>query len=258
MKNIIIFAISILFIASCQAEPGEPPRSQAQIVTEATDQVATEMPTETTTFTPVPTRTSLPSPTATQTATNTSTNTATPVPSFTPSPIPTNTPTFTPTETSTIVPTLMPTLPPVTNTPEPLPTLEISSAPLYPNTPIQPWDQGVFAQAISAYQVSIEEFYHYFGGVVTGGPGRCGRYWHFYSQWENSPGFSDVPEEWAVSYYQYRQALEDLRIAILPITNVCVNGGGTVDDETDQLILRTIENLMERLSILNAEVWSRL
>ena len=197
----------------------------------AVAELATEIPTST--------PTSMPSSTSTQT----------------PSPTSSNTPTQVPTETATSSATATVTLsatPTVTKTATWLPptATPLPPAPTYPNTPTVRWDESGFITSVSDLKVSIDDFLYYFGLVVTHGNGKCSLYWPRYAAWESLPAYTDVPAAWYDSYLEYRMILHELRIAVLPISDICEQGGGSIQDETDQQILTVTANLKERARIL--------
>jgi len=183
-------------------------------------------------------------PIYTTTPTETFTPTVTPTPTNTPSSTPTST--HTPTHTPLPTETSTPTLPPPTSAPV-LPSSTPQPVTIYPRTPTFDWDEGAFRNAVQVLNSTIPVFYEYFGGVVTGNSGSCGRFWSDYDKWEHSPIFTSVPTNWLSAYNEYVSILQTIKLATDPITQVCVDGGGTIDDETDQAILAAFESLKLRI-----------
>lgn len=235
----------IIFLVACNSTQLEP---DAASIMDTNEPQAVEISQVVETATSEPT--DLP-PTLTATATYTDT----PIPTDTPVP-PTATATQTATPTATATNTATPTLVPVTNTPLPPPTAVLPVAPLYEDTPVQPWDQGAFVSAVITTGDLVEQFYPFFGRAVKEG-GSCPHFWSQYGDWKGQPGFTDVPSDWFPLYFRYRTVLEDLRNIANPITQVCINGGGSISDETDKAILAGMENLLPESRQLVAEVQAK-
>jgi hypothetical protein len=244
MKKFFLI-LTILVLAACDNTPPETQNTPTPIpVEEEVAEVATLEPTPTNSPEPsataTETETPIPSPTSTNTPTPTNTPTSTPTDTPTPSATPTNTP---------IPPTPLPT---ETYTPTPPPIPEI---PVYPNTPTQPWDQGIFSNHVHIVADTVHRFYDYFGNVTTGSTGYCYEYWGtYYDKWEHAPAFTDVPPEWQGRYTEYRSILYDLRIAVLPVSDVCEGGGGFLDEETEQATLAALASLDGRAAQLASTV----
>lgn len=187
------------------------------------------------------------------TPTLTDTPSTTPSSTHTPSRTPTSTPSFTPTESPTPTETSTPTRPPATPTPVPTATATLPPAPLYPNTPLQPWEREAFLQALQDSREAVQGFYDYFGPVVGGQQGNCNAYWGYYGRWESRPGFTEVPDDWYPLYYRYRVILDNVRTLTDPITKVCSGGGGEVPPETDQIILAGLLTAVGQLDQVYAE-----
>ncbi|MCA9961524.1 MAG: hypothetical protein KC443_20940 [Anaerolineales bacterium] len=250
------FALVVLLLG-CQAnttnivnETGTQGNEEVALVT-ATAVPATATETAVPTFTQTATSSPTPIPTNTATATMTATATETATPTAT------ATETATPTETPTVTNTPQPTLPPVTNTPAPPPTPVLPDAPLAPKTPIQGWDATVFVTAVNTSKTIIDNFLGFFGPITKGDLGNCGAYWGYYGMWESQPGFTDVPDDWYPFYYRYRVITQEFLVAVDPITQVCLNNGGSISEETDQAILTWVENLKFRSEQLITEVQAR-
>jgi len=127
-------------------------------------------------------------------------------------------------------------------------------APLYPKSPIRPWNREEFIKALIASKDAVAAFRADFVEIAAGKMGDCSIYfWKFYSQWELQPGFTDVPVNWYPLYYQYRQALDNVRTATWPISEICLRRGGTIPEETDRLILATTQASIDSLGRLYAQ-----
>jgi hypothetical protein len=124
----------------------------------------------------------------------------------------------------------------VTNTPNPRPV-----APLYADTPIQPFSPEAFIASLYKTTASFSDWLKYFDGVVNGGvTGNCDNYWKHFNEWKFMPGYSDVPDAWYSLYYEYRSLLQQAATITIPIANVCgASGtiGGDVSDENDKAII---------------------
>ncbi|MEM7331721.1 MAG: hypothetical protein AAF490_06495, partial [Chloroflexota bacterium] len=239
-RYLLILSITIFVLSACSPEADRLEETAVVAIVQEVEPTAepdtpTPEPSNTPTNTPEPTATQTPEPTETATQTATATNT------------PTNTPEPTATQTNTPVPP--------TNTPLPPPPPP-TSAPVavYPKTPILEWDEHRFRTSIQAQRDRIPTFLDYFGGVVTGNSGSCQRYWGDYTAWEESPVFTSVPPEWQTAHNEYVSILQTVKAATDPITQVCSNGGGTIDDGTDQAILAAFESLRLRIIALAEQV----
>jgi hypothetical protein len=144
-----------------------------------------------------------------------------------------------------------------TRTPPPAPPGQ-PVAPLYPKSPIQPWDKDAFVRAVGASRDTTKAFLADFTEIAAGKLGDCSYYmWKFYSQWEAQPGFTDVPAEWYAQYYSYRTTLENLRVTVEPISNLCLKGGGKISEDIDKTILAGVDSVVKRLEALYAEVQAK-
>jgi hypothetical protein len=102
---------------------------------------------------------------------------------------------------------------------------------------------------------SLHNFYDYFGRLTTGTTGFCYEFWGtYYDKWEHAPAFTNVPPEWQARYAEYRSILYGVRMAVLPISDVCEDGGGFLNEETDQAILAAILSLKGRAEQLELTV----
>lgn len=243
-----IYLAFVLFWAGCASNgPGNTTDAgsvtAADVVTEVAqsdlNSTATSAPTVTPTV--LPTETATLQPTATDTMEPSSTPTYTPLPTETSTPIPPATETLTPTP---IIPT---------NTPVP-PTPTAQPVTIFPRTPIVEWDEGAFRARVQVLNSSIPTFLDYFGGVTKGDTGNCYRFWTDYDLWEHSPVFTSVPASWVPAYNEYVSILQTVKSATEPITQVCSNNGGSIDEGTDQAILATLESLRLRINALAASL----
>jgi hypothetical protein len=101
---------------------------------------------------------------------------------------------------------------------------------------------------------SIHEFHDYFGRVANGALGFCQHVWGYENNWKGLPAFTNVPTEWQTYHSEYRSILYQLIIAISPILEVCIEGGGIVPPSVDQVILANIASLRARAEQLEAAV----
>lgn len=250
MRKFIYF-LGILLLAACDNTPSEIQNTATPVpIEEEVAEVATAEPSPTNS--PEPTETA--EPTETEEPTATPTTAATNIPTETPTNTPTSTPTDTPIPSATATNTPIPPtpLPTETYTPTPPPIPEI---PVYPNTPTQAWDLGVFSNHVHIVADTVHQFYDYFGNTTTGSTGRCVVYWGtYYDKWEHAPAFTGVPPEWQSRYTEYRSILYDIRVAVTPVTDVCQSGGGFIDDETEQAILAALASLDGRAAQLASTV----
>ena len=131
-------------------------------------------------------------------------------------------------------------------------------APMYPKSPILPWNRDTFIAALDASKKAVTAFRAEFVDIVAGKMGDCSIYfWKYYSQWEVQPAFSDVPVNWYPLYYQYRVSLENVRSTTWPISGICLKGGGTIPEETDRLILATTQTSIDTLAQLYAQAQAK-
>ncbi len=127
-------------------------------------------------------------------------------------------------------------------------------APVYPKTPILPWNRDTFVSALKAGQDAVAAFRADFVGIAAGRMGNCAIYFNkFYSQWEVQPAFTDVPVNWYPLYYRYRVSLDAVGSATRPISDICLKKGGTIPEETDRLILATTQASIDTLGQLYAQ-----
>lgn len=244
---IFCLAISIL-LAGCGSEEPTP-----TAVSEAAA-AATETPIEEPTAEPtaVPTETPLP---ATATATNTATPlpTDTPEPTNTPTPIPTETPTETPLPTDTPTATAVPpTAVPPTAVP---PTAAPVSAPVFPETQIQPFDADTFIRYLGLVRDSYRSFNSEMSLFAeTGKPGDCGTFNGWTRLWIiEAPGFTDVPADWQPLYAEYRSMLSQIVTITAEIRPLCSGEGGQVTPETTLAIVNFLEWAYPRSEAMVAE-----
>ncbi|MCB0007402.1 MAG: hypothetical protein KDE04_13145 [Anaerolineales bacterium] len=237
-RLLLLVLVVILFAVACG---NQPPVAEVAVVPTT---VATSSPETEPSDTPAPTATAENTPTATATETASPTATATATPTATATETSTPTETTTPTETATNTPV------PATATPIPPPPTPVPQVPLYPNTPTVAWDLPTFLSSVSQTKDSLDRFYYYFGLVANGQMGSCSHFWGFYATWEGQPAFTDVPSEWRAAYTEYRLILHEIRLTTDPITQVCINQGGTVPPETDQSILAATGALVTRIKDL--------
>jgi hypothetical protein len=236
MKKISLILLVIL-LAACNGV-------EEAVITATADPVAEIVETETA----EPTSTNTPEPTATETAVPTETATPTSTPTETPTSTPTETPTPSATPTNTPVPP--PTQSPVTNTPVRPPTPDV---PLYPRTPIQPWDQGVLLNSVNSMPDKIQVFIEY----LFNGPNGCGAAGALYGHFEGLPAFTDVPVEWQSRYREYRLILHETRITMAPIMEQCDDYNEIkylLSDEQRQSIADALTALKGRSAALIAAV----
>jgi hypothetical protein len=125
---------------------------------------------------------------------------------------------------------------------------------IFPRTPIVEWDEGAFRTRVQVLNSPIPAFLDYFGAAVKGETGNCYKFWADYDLWEHSPVFTSVPASWTAPYNEYVSILETIKSATEPITQVCSNNGGSIDDGTDQAILAILESLRLRINALAASL----
>ncbi len=130
--------------------------------------------------------------------------------------------------------------------------------PLYPQSPVLPWDREAFIKALGASRDSVRDFVPYFAELVAGKMGDCGFYsWKYYSKWEAQPGFKGVPDQWYKQYLRYRTILDTLRTGTYPITQVCLDGGGHIPEDIDKTITAAANNSLQELEALYAEALAK-
>lgn len=216
LGQIIFFSLSVTLTA-CNISVAQP--TELALATSAPTLTQTASPTATASAIPTLTHTATSSSTPTSTATDTPTPTDTPTVTKTPQPLPTFTPSPLPSDT-----------------PNPRPV-----APLYADTPIQPFSPDAFLAALYKTHQSFSDWLKYFDGVANGGAtGNCNTYWSNFNQWKVTPGFDNVPEAWYSLYYDYRVLLQQAATITMPIANVCgasATIGGDVSETDDKAIL---------------------
>ncbi len=221
-----LFLLGFLFITSCQSTNQPVERvasSELAEVTATIESTATRTPNPTVTSTPTltPTSTHTTIPTSTLTPTSTSTPTATMTPS--------STPTNTATPSATATP--WPTLPPAT------PTAAPPAAHIFPTTEIVPFSEDDFTYHMGRLKDSIAYFDREFVRMSLNFKGRCGNYYDSWKNWTvHLVGYETIPEKYLPLYVEYRDIMRIATESTTEILTICNQDGGTVSDETDEVV----------------------
>lgn len=126
-------------------------------------------------------------------------------------------------------------------------------APPFPRTAFLPWNQDGFVKSLQITRDITRSYRDYFSTV--GRDGNCQRYSGvYYGEWESRPVFVDVPAKWSQVHDKYRVILADIYTTVRPITRLCKMSDEPLSDLTDQAILASLDNLVNRLDALYAEV----
>jgi len=221
LTQLFPFVLMILVVVVSVSCSDNQPAAElpTEVIAEVTNTLAPTVTLVAPTNTPPPTPTDTATPVPTDTPEPTATPTETPQPTDTPEP----TNTATPEQTATTVATATPraTLPP------PTPTVPLT-APTFPETPIRAWNAEEYRSYLSQFRDSMRSFNSEMTIFEqTGKPGDCGTFLGWSRLWiVQSPGYTDVPNQWWPLYYEWRSMLKQVVNLTTEVRNICGGSGG--------------------------------
>jgi hypothetical protein len=105
-----------------------------------------------------------------------------------------------------------------------------------------PWGVEAFIDSLSEAHRNVVLFKDYFATITgSGRTGSCQRFDSLRASWLGAFAYSDVPPIWQPLYVEYIRLLDGTVAVSMPLHDLCIAGGGTIDDETTQRILSYVD-----------------
>lgn len=135
------------------------------------------------------------------------------------------------------------------------PTAAPISAPVFPETQIQPFDVNTFTRYLGLVRDSYRSFNSEMSLFAeTNKPGDCGTFNGWTRLWIiEAPGFTEVPANWQPLYAEYRSMLSQIVSITAEIRPLCGGEGGQVSAETTQAIVNFLAWAYPRSEAMVAE-----